>query len=127
MNKVKVLVVDDVEAESIGLMLRHWDSDLIIETSSSAHDAMDLVDDAFDCLVVDYRMPGIDGITFVRRVRESSDVPIILYTGFGNESVAEEGVNAGATSYLRKKVDVEGYRELAEEIRKVSKTIRLRL
>ena len=54
------------------------------------------------------------------RIREGSDVPIIMYTGFGSESVLEAAFKAGVTGYMRKKVDVEHYRELAEEIRKVT-------
>ncbi len=58
---------------------------------------------SFDCVVSDYEMPGIDGLGFLSRVRDRyADLPFLLYTGKGSESIASRAINAGVTGYLQK-------------------------
>jgi len=59
--------------------------------------------EAFDCVVSDYEMPETDGLALLSRVRErDSDLPFLLYTGKGSESIASRAINAGVTGYLQK-------------------------
>ncbi|MFB6218766.1 MAG: response regulator [Halobacteriaceae archaeon] len=61
-----------------------------------------LAGDSFDCVVCDHR-PGFDGLAVLRRVREEyPDLPVVLFTGEGSESLAGEAIAAGVTGYLRK-------------------------
>jgi signal transduction histidine kinase len=55
-----------------------------------------------DCLLLDYRLPDVDGLEFLIRLRERLRVPVIVLTGQGNESVAVEAMKGGAQDYLLK-------------------------
>ena len=47
-------------------------------------------------------MPDTDGIAFLRKIRESSDIPFILFTGRGREEVVIDAINNGVDFYLQK-------------------------
>ena len=47
-------------------------------------------------------MPKMNGIELAQKIRETSDIPIILYTGQGSEEVAELAFSVGIDDYLRK-------------------------
>jgi len=56
-----------------------------------------------DCVVTDYHMPGVDGLTLLRRVRdEAGRLPVVMVTGEGSETVASEATAAGVDGYVRK-------------------------
>ena len=62
----------------------------------------------FDLVLVDYRMPGMDGITFLRQLRDLprfADVPIVMITADGDREVVRAALHAGATEFVTKPVD----------------------
>jgi PAS domain S-box-containing protein len=99
-------------------MLEREDDRFIVETAKSASEGMDrLVADDFDCIVSDHDMAGENGIEFLETVRENHpDLPFILFTGMGSESVASDAIAKGATDYLRKQAGREQYELLANRI-----------
>ncbi|SMO62796.1 response regulator [Halorubrum cibi] len=103
---IRILCVDDDPSmrELVSTYLERIDSRFSVATEPSAEAGIDRLESApFDCVVSDYRMPGIDGVSFLRAVREVyPNLPFFLFTGEGSETVASKAVDAGATSYVRK-------------------------
>jgi DNA-binding NtrC family response regulator len=57
----------------------------------------------FDCVLADFKLPGMNGIELLRKVRESNQrVPYVLMTAFGSVAVAVEAMKSGATDYISK-------------------------
>lgn len=116
-----VLVVDDSVAirQSISFILTEAGYNVI-----QAEDGMDglnkLPNPPVDVIVTDVNMPNMDGISFVKKVRENQDykfVPILVLTTESQGSKMEDGKKAGATGWIVKPFDAE---KLLSVIRKVS-------
>lgn len=73
----------------------------------------------YDVIISDYEMPGLNGITFLKRLRSAGDqTPFILFTGRGREVVAIEAMKEGASFYLQKGGDPKAqFAELVTMIR----------
>ena len=69
-----------------------------------------------DLVVLDIMLPGIDGYAVCRRIRSSSQVPIIMLTGRGSDEEKVRGLDAGADDYVAKPFSVE---ELLARVRAV--------
>ena len=94
------------------------DSTIHMESISTPEAALRrLEEETFDCVVTDYKMSPMDGIELSRRIRESSDIPLILYTGRGSEEVAEAAFTVGIDDYIRKEANPSHYQVLARRIR----------
>lgn len=94
---------------------------IILATSTLATEALNLPDfDHFDAIISDYEMPRMNGIAFLKKVREThGDIPFILFTGKGREEVVIDAINNGADFYLQKGGDpTSQFAELAHKIKK---------
>jgi len=118
---IRVLHVDDDPnfADLVDVYLDRKIDSVEVLTEHSADDGLDrLREDDIDCVVSDYEMPVTDGLEFLDAVRdEHPDLPFILFTGRGSESVASEAISAGVTDYLQKESGTDQYTVLANRIR----------
>jgi PAS domain S-box-containing protein len=119
-DTIRVMHVDD-EPELTDLTATYLEREsdrFEVATETAAEDGLDtLADRSPDCIVSDYDMPGMDGIEFLERVRETHpDIPFLLFTGRGSEQVASDAIAAGVTDYLQKGVGAEQYELLANRI-----------
>jgi DNA-binding response OmpR family regulator len=109
MKEMKVLLVDDeqkfVQALSERLQMR----DLENETVYDGEQALSFVDDKEpDVMVLDLKMPGIDGMEVLRRVKKKFPaIRVIILTGHGTDRDEEESRRMGVFDYLKKPVDIE--------------------
>ncbi len=55
-----------------------------------------------DCILLDQHLPDMDGLDVLTALRKTSDVPVVLLTGVGNEILAAEAIQRGAQEYLSK-------------------------
>lgn len=118
-DTLRILHVDDSQAflEMTETYLDREISDADVTAVTRPTEAVDLLSErSFDCLVSDYEMPGTDGLELLERVRETHpNLPFLLYTGKGSESIASRAVNAGVTGYLQKG-GPEQYERLANRV-----------
>lgn len=117
---IRILHVEDDAAFS-DLTAQYLEAELgnvEIETTTSAEEGLDLLDaDAFDCVISDFDLPGMDGLSLLETVRERDEtMPFILFTGQGSEEVASDAISAGVTDYLQKGTGTERYEILANQI-----------
>jgi len=102
---LSVLYVDDEPALlDIGKLFLERAGDASVTTAPDAAEAIRLITDHhFDAIVSDYQMPGMDGIAFLKHLRQSGNrIPFIIFTGKGREDVVIEALNSGADFYLQK-------------------------
>jgi PAS domain S-box-containing protein len=101
---VAVLYVndDDQLRELVATRLRDENERFRIETAASAAEGERLLAaEPIDCVLCDHHMPDVTGVEFLRRVREDRpDLPFLLFTNTGTESVASESIEAGVTDYV---------------------------
>jgi two-component system response regulator FixJ len=103
-DKGKVYVIDDDEAmrDSLNFLLDSADFKVtLFETALSFLDALPSLD--FGCVVSDVRMPGLDGIELLKRMKAgNSTFPIVIMTGHGDVPLAVEAMKLGAVDFLEK-------------------------
>jgi hypothetical protein len=120
-TSITVLFVDD-DRDYLAAIKRALEGrrpNLTIETKTTPGDALDRVETAatIDCVVTDYRMPDRDGLWLLEQVREHDpELPVLLLTGRGSESIASEAISAGVTDYLPKRGDEDGELKLLNRI-----------
>jgi DNA-binding NtrC family response regulator len=105
----KVLLVDDepdfVETLSERLQMR----DVGSAVAYNGEEALSVVEnDEPEVMILDLRMPGIDGIEVLRRVKENHpEIEVIILTGHGSREDEKTCMELGAFAYLQKPVDLE--------------------
>jgi two-component system nitrogen regulation response regulator GlnG len=104
-----ILVVDDEEAVCWTLQRALAAEGHKVAVAASAEEAFDKVrKQRPDAVVLDVRLPGLDGLSALGRLRElTQDAPIIVVTAFGNLSTAVRAVEGGAFDYLAKPFDLD--------------------
>ncbi len=103
-NKGTVYVIDDDEAmrDSLSFLLESAGFGVtLFETAQSFLDALQGLE--FGCVVSDVRMPGIDGIELLKRMKSRHSMfPILIMTGHGDVPLAVEAMKLGAVDFLEK-------------------------
>jgi DNA-binding NtrC family response regulator len=118
---LKVLYVDD-EEDFVRTMAERMEMRALGgEVALSGEAALHMIEgDVPDVMVLDLRMPGLDGLEVLRRVKATyPQVEVIVMTGRGTEQDEEEAKKLGAFAYLTKPVDIN---ELMETVRAAGRT-----
>jgi CheY-like chemotaxis protein len=102
----KVLVVDDYEANLVGLGKLLQAAHYTVVTATNGRDALNAVKDHRpDLVLLDVVMPGVDGWQMLQRVQERHGVgtiPVIMFSGKVDESAAAEAASRGAQGFIGK-------------------------
>jgi two-component system, LuxR family, response regulator FixJ len=100
----KVYIIDDDAAmrDSLDFLLGSADFHVtLFESALSFLDVLSTID--FGCVVSDVRMPGIDGIDLLKRLKASGSLfPVVIMTGHGDVPLAVEAMKLGAMDFLEK-------------------------
>jgi two-component system response regulator AtoC len=117
-----VLIVDDERtlARSIRTFLSECGYDA--EVAGDGEKALELLESLRpDVVFADVRLPGMGGIELLQRIREfDATIPVVIMTAYGSIEGAVEAVKLGAFDYLKKPVDLEELKLLADRARETS-------
>ncbi|MFH2012411.1 MAG: response regulator [Pseudomonadota bacterium] len=108
-RKMKVLLVDDeeefVKALAERLEMRDLSSDIVYDGEG----ALSYVENQEpDVMVLDFKMPGIDGMEVLKKVKEAyPNIEVIMLTGHGTKKDEEEARRLGIFDYMEKPVDID--------------------
>jgi len=107
MRKIKLLLVDDEEDYVRATAERLEMRDVRSRVALSGEEALRLIEeDAPDVMVLDLRMPGIDGMAVLERVRQTHPhVQVVILTGHGSDREEREARRLGGFDYLQKPAD----------------------
>ena len=103
-EKAKVYVIDDDEAMRDSLHFLLDSSGFEVALFESAQHFLDALPElSFGCIISDVRMPGIDGIELLKRMKAAHSIfPILVMTGHGDVPLAVEAMKLGAIDFLEK-------------------------
>lgn len=109
MEKIKILLVDDeqefIQSLAERLQIRNIHSGLAFD----GFEALERVQaDCPDLMVLDLRMPGMDGMDVLRQIKKTHpQVEVIILTGHGSDLDQEQAMRLGAFAYLRKPAEID--------------------
>lgn len=109
MSDFNVLLVDD-ETEFLETLIKRLKKrNLTALGANSGEQALEvLAQNPIDVVVLDVKMPGMDGISTLKAVKKAKPlVEVIMLTGHANMEVAIEGMELGAFDYLMKPMDID--------------------
>jgi signal transduction histidine kinase len=103
---MRLLVIDDdaVDRRAVARALIGAKLQATLDEASTAADGLRLLAEReYDCIFIDYLLPGTDGLQVLHAIRASGvTAPIVMLTGQGDEQLAVELMRAGAVDYLSK-------------------------
>ncbi|MCX6322442.1 MAG: sigma-54 dependent transcriptional regulator [Bacteroidia bacterium] len=123
-KKISILIVDD--EESVRDSLYNWfiEDGYRVECAENAKRALSMLEsDCFDIILADIKMPGMDGLEMLRRIKLlKTDSIVIVITAFATVDTAVQALKDGAFDYITKPFDPD---DLSHLIRNASKQISL--
>ncbi|HTA75223.1 MAG TPA: response regulator, partial [Gemmatimonadaceae bacterium] len=119
MNGSTVLIVDDERTLARSIKAFLTESGYNAEVAGTAEQALELLERLRpDVIFLDVRLPGMSGIELLQKIREFDPaVPVVIMTAFGTIEGAVDAVKRGAFDYLKKPVDLDELKLLADRAR----------
>jgi len=118
MSDRSVLIVDDEKNIRLTLAMALEKLNLPVDTALNGEEALKkLAEKSYALMLLDLRMPGIDGMEVLKRVRElRPEVKVVIITAWGSIDAAVEAMKLGAVDFLQKPFDAEDVRALVSSL-----------
>ena len=103
---LRLLVVEDDEADQLAIRRCVSQTGAASKTdvvASAAAAMQHITGNEYDCVLLDYYIPGVEGSELLRTIREAApEIPVVVFTGRGDEDIAVELMKSGAMDYIPK-------------------------
>lgn len=107
MNTLKILLIEDDSEDRFLIkdLLEQSELQVEIEEAASSSEGLEkLKSNSYDCVVIDYIIPGVTGMDVLKISRDAGvKTPFIFLTGYGDDDLAAELIHRGACDYLGKR------------------------
>ena len=101
--KTHILVVDDAQYITKFIERTLEDAGFVVTVANDGNSALAmLAEKEPDLVLLDIRMPGLDGFQVLERIRESSDVPVLMLTAVREKTALAHSLDIGADDYIEK-------------------------
>jgi CheY-like chemotaxis protein len=106
---MRLLIVDDsrLDRTRIKRLINQMNADISLAEAQDVQTALGMVAvEKFDCILLDYRLPGADGVDLASQIAEShggAGTPMVMLTGEPTEDLAERAIGSGLTDFLGKR------------------------
>ena len=122
----KILIVDDDEGLVHFLKRFFARQEYEVKSCGSGREAIDLVSrEAFDLILMDYKMPGMNGLDTLSEIRRLQvKTPIIVMTAYGTMDTAIEAMKLGAYDYILKPFDGSELQRVARDAMEVNRLMK---
>lgn len=109
MSTGRLLIIDDdpIVLTALPETLRLWMPGLMVDLCGSARLALDRIETTdYDAVVSDIRLPDMDGLALLERIKSTRPhMPVLLVTGYGDQTLATQALRGGAFDYILKPID----------------------
>jgi DNA-binding response OmpR family regulator len=118
MTAKPILIVDDEKNIRLALSMSLEQLDIPVETAASGEEALErLAQGEYGLMLLDLRMPGLDGMEVLRQVsQQRPEIKVIIITAYGSIDLAVEAMKLGAVDFLQKPFDAGQVREMVHRI-----------
>ncbi len=126
-TKIFLVDDDDIDAMSFERALKKSGLNYSLDHCANASDALaQLRNESYDCIFLDYQLPGVDGLELLKKIRDFGiSAPIAVMTSQGDEKIAVEMMKAGAFDYFPKnEVNAENIRKVVNAGLKINEVQR---
>jgi len=111
---MRILIVDDESGvrQMMADTVRRFDDEYEVEEAEDGEEALRILDETFDLVITDIRMPGMDGVELASIIRERyPDIIMFMLTGYAEFEYARAAIRSNVSEYLLKPVSVQALRE----------------
>jgi len=111
---MRILIVDDESGvrQMMADTVRRFDDEYEVEEAEDGEEALRILDETFDLVITDIRMPGMDGVELASIIRERyPDIIMFMLTGYAEFEYARAAIRSSVSDYLLKPVSVQALRE----------------
>lgn len=113
-----ILIVDDQQGIRLLLNEVFKKEGYITYLAANGLDALNIAEnEKIDCVLLDMKIPGMDGIEILKRLKESyTDLPVVMMTAYGESDIMEEALKLGAVRYFTKPFKIFEVRDEVKQI-----------